>query len=485
MKKWFRGLTARFRQPKWRHGKLGALMTAGFLLLCVLLNVLVKTLEDTYGWRRDLSFNAYATTGEQTRAVLELLEHDVDLYLLYHSGAEDMQLLQLLNRYAVLSDRIAVRETDIAQDPGVLTRFPGDAEKTPQADSVIVSCAATGRYEILNYGDFLTQGYDVESGTFQLEGLSYEKSLTEAIARVAREELPTVGVLQGHGELDEDSLSMLLSFLESNAYDHTTVDLSAENALENVDLLLIASPQKDLSELEIERISAFAKEGGSLFITRDYADPIESMPNYLALLRSYGVTPLGGIVVDPGAYHESPISIVPYMEQLDMTLPLTSSGMDILLMPTACAFETPAEPTSSLTTGTVLKTSEKAYLRDVADGLESIERREGDRGGEMSVALYAHRMHANGNISRLFIAGSSALFTAEYVYQRSYAEQFLTVLMGQLLAEETVQLDIMASAAVRPALTVGGQTAGLALIIAVPLLVIAAGLCVLLPRRNR
>ena len=57
-------LLARFRQPKWRHGKLGALLTVGFLVLCVLVNVFVQTLEDEYGWRADLSFNAYATTGE-------------------------------------------------------------------------------------------------------------------------------------------------------------------------------------------------------------------------------------------------------------------------------------------------------------------------------------------------------------------------------------------------------------------------------------
>ena len=53
--------------------------------------------------------------------------------------------------------------------------------------------------------------------------------------------------------------------------------------------------------------------------------------------------------------------------------------------------------------------------------------------------------------------------------------------MGQLLSDKIVTLDIMASAAVRPALTVGSQTMGVALIIAVPLLVLTAGLCVLLP----
>ena len=122
---------------------------------------------------------------------------------------------------------------------------------------------------------------------------------------------------------------------------------------------------------------------------------------------------------------------------------------------------------------------------DISDGLDSVEQQPGDRSGELSVALYAHRMHANGNISRLFIAGSSALFTEEYVYQRSYVQEFIVMLMGQLLSDKIVSLDLMASAAVRPALTVGSQPVGIALTVAVPLLVLAAGLCVLLPRRNR
>lgn len=59
--------------------------------------------------------------------------------------------------------------------------------------------------------------------------------------------------------------------------------------------------------------------------------------------------------------------------------------------------------------------------------------------------------------ARLFIAGSSGLFTEEYVYQRTYVQQFIIILMGQLLSDKIVTLDIMASAAVRPALTVGSR----------------------------
>lgn len=489
MKKWFADLRVRFQQPKWRHGKLSALLTAGFLTVCVLVNAGVMALEEEYGWRRDFSFNGYATTSEETKEILDRLESDVELYLLYQSGSEDEQVLQVLNRYAVLSGRVTVLPTDIAKNPGILTRFQGDLDTALEADTVIVNCPATGRYKVLSYNDFFTQGYDMESGSFVVEGLAYEKRLTEAIVYVTQEDIPTVGLLQGHGELTAAELANLLDFLTSNNYECVTVSLAEGGTLEGIDLLLIADPQKDLGDAEISLIDAFTQAGGSLFVIRDYTDPIDGMPNYMALLKSYGVIPLPGVVVageeDMGSYYGERIYLLPYMVEMDMTLPLISSGMDVLLLAGACAFETPGEPSQSLTVGTVLKTGGHAYLRNPADGKNTIDKQEGDREGELSLALFAHRMHATGNVSRLFAIGNSSVFTDEYVYQRTFNEEFIMQLMGQLLPQKSVSLEIMSSSAFRPALTVGSQAAGVALVVAAPLLVLAAALCVLLPRRNR
>ena len=119
MKTFLQSISRRFHEPRWRHGKLGALLTACFLIVCILLNIGVKALEDEYGWKRDLSFNGYATTGEETQKALDRLQHDVEVYLLYQSGEVDSYVLNLLERYAVLSDRIAVLPTDIARNPGI------------------------------------------------------------------------------------------------------------------------------------------------------------------------------------------------------------------------------------------------------------------------------------------------------------------------------------------------------------------------------
>ncbi len=489
MKKWLRKWLDRFRQPRFRHGRLSALLMAIFVAACVLINVGVKVLEDTYGWKIDMSFNGYATTSENTRQAMQTLDKDVELYLLYQSGQEDTQLKEILERYPLLSSHITVLPTDIVKNPGILTRFQGDVETGLTADMVIVNCPSTGRYEVLGYSDFLSQGYNTDTGEFELEGLAYEKQLTQSVLRVSSDHMTTIGILQGHGELDEDGLSALITLLKNNRYNVQTVNLLSGDTLEEVDLLIFAAPQKDLSDGETEQIKVFAQEGGSLFVMRDYTDPIDSMPNYMALLKSYGVVPLPGVVVagaqDTDTYYEEQIQLLPYMESLDITMPLTTTGMDVLLMPAACAFETPGEATESLSVGTVLKTGPNAYVRDVSDGSASIDRQPGDVQGELTVALYAHKMHANGNVSRLFAAGNSALFTYEYIYQRTYAENFILTLMSEMTSGSQVDLDIAVSAAVRPALTVGSTGIGVALMIAVPLLVLVWGLCVLLPRRNR
>lgn len=480
---------SRLRQPRWRHGRRGALLMVAFVLICVLLNVGVKALEDEYGWKRDFSFNGYATTGEETAEVLSRLQHDVELYLLYQNGAVDTQVLNLLERYGVLSDRVRVYPTDIVKNPGVLTRFQGELGNEIQADAVIVNCPDTGRYRLLTYADFLTQGYNIEKGTFEIQGLAYEKKLTEAIVYVAQSRVPTIGFLQGHAELDEGALTVLLSFLASNNYDTRFVNLLSGDTLDEVDMLVLAAPQKDLSDAEIRLISEFARGGGSLLAMRDYTDPMEGMPNYMALLRSYGIVPMEGVVVageqDSGSYYEEQLSLLPYMNQLDMTLPLINAGMDVLLMPAATAFETPGEPTESLSVATVLKTGPNAYVRSLTDGVISIDRQPGDVSGEISVAVFSHRMFSDGSISRAFAIGNSAMFINEYIYQRTFNEEFILMLLGELLPEQTVSLDIMASTALRPALTVGSQPVGIALTAAIPLLVVIAGLCVLIPRKNR
>ena len=484
----WRRLVTTLRKPKWRHGSFGMVALAGLVAIGVLVNVGVQSLETTYGWRRDFSFNGYATTGEQTKTALDALQSPVELYLLYQNGELDSQLDEVLNRYALLNDQITVITTDIAKNPGVLTRFESGVTTTLDADSVVVNCDATGRYKVLSYSDFVTQGYNVEEGTFEVAGLAYEKKLTEAIVYVTQTDVPVVGVLQGHGELSADYLTNLLTFLQSNNYDNHTVDLQTVDPLSGVDMLLIADPQKDWTDSELATVQAYVLAGGSLFVIRDYTDPI-ALPNYMSLLKSYGVTPIEGVVVageqDTGSYYGERIYLSPIFVDMEMTHPLITGGMDVLMLAGASAFETPEQSDSALSVATVLKSGPNAYVRDPQDGSASIDYQTGDRKGELTLAIIAARMHADGTVSHVFAIGNSTVFTDEYLYQRTYNEEFILQVMGELLPQKTVSLDIMAKSAFHPGLLVGSQTMGIALLVGMPLTVLLAAVLVLGPRRNR
>ncbi len=476
------------RTPKWRHGSLGMAVLAALIVAGVFINIAVQSLEDTYGWRRDFSFNGYTVTGEQTQAVVDSLPAEVEIFLLYQSGDMDSQLYEVLMRYHRLSDKITVTPMDIAKNPGLLTRFQGELTQTLETDSVIVNCDATQRYKILNYEDFVTQGYNIEQGTFEIAGLAYEKSVTEALVYVTQAQLPTIGVLQGHGELTLDAMQNLTDFLRRNNYEVTTVDLLVSGSLSEVDMLLIAGPQKDLTTQELEAVQSFAQEGGSLFVIRNYTDPV-TLPNYMSLLKNYGVTPIPGVVVageeDSGSYYGERIYLLPYFTQMEMTQPLIAASMDVLLLAGASAFETPAQTDNALSAATVLKTGANAYVKNPENGADSIDFEEGDRKGELTLAILSGRMHAGGTVSRMFAIGNSTVFTDEYMYQRTFNEEFILQVMGELMPQKSVSLDIIAKSAFHPGMRAGSQTVGVMLLTALPLLTLVAAALVLLPRRNR
>jgi len=480
---------AMLRKPKWRFGSYSAMVMAVLIAIGILVNIAVNSLETTYGWRRDFSFNGYTMTGEETEAALATLTEPVTLYLLYQSNDLDSELYEVLLPYQRLSDLITVKTVDLAKNPGFISLFEGDLQSSITTDTVVVSCETTGRYKVLSYEDFITQGYNIETGSFEIAGLAYEKSVTEAILYVSQSEIPIIGISQGHGELSTDTMETLISFLQSNSYDVQTVNLLAGDTLDDIDLLIIADPYKDFTDGEIETLKAYAQNGGNFFVIRDYTDPLD-LQNYQSLLKSYGVIPLAGIVVageeDTGSYYGERIYLLPYFNYMDMTLPLIESGMDVLLLVGASAFETPDDQTdASLSAATVLKSGVNAYLRDTTDGNSSIDYQEGDRKGELTLAILSARMHSNGNISRMFAIGNSTVFTDEYIYQRTFNQAFILQLLYELMPQKTVSLDIAAKTALRPGLTVQSIGPAVALLASLPVLILLLALFVLMPRRNR
>ena len=463
------------------------LLTAAVVVLMMLIGALADGLETRFALRLDCSFNAATTQGEITKQVLETLDKKVHIYAVIPEEGGNATLLSLLERYAAASPNLTWSRESIMKNPVLLNQF-SDAlgENEVSLDCLIISCPETGRARVIDEDDYYVYSYNPETGFFDAAGFTYEESLTEAIVYVTQDELPRIQMLTGHGELNETDTANLESPLVSANYLVERVNLQNGGELDPDSLLMILSPQYDLTDMELEKILDFARNGGNFFVISQYSDPLH-LENYHALLRAYGISPYPGLVIAKesavGSYYaDSPVYLMPYMQETDVTYHLVASGQDILLLGGARAFEA-MDAGEGVQTTPILLTGD-AYIRNYMDGVSLSDQQAGDEEGVFALALWNEKMYEDGTLSRMFILGNATVFTDYWVQTNTDSTAFLLQMVRSLQGDDPVDLDIVPKNALRENLTLGNLTPAVVVTILLPLMVLLGAALVLLPRKN-
>lgn len=475
---------------KRRYARYSVLLLILLAAALIALNIAAEQLEKKNGWRVDYSFNSISTYSEVTRDTLEHLEHPVHMIALFRKGDEDAPLTELLDRYAAASSLVTWELADPSLNPALLSRFATETE-TPGENSLIVFCEDTGRWRILGPEDYVSLSMDPETGEYTYGGWTYERSITNAVSWVAREQVPKVVIVQGHGELDGETVQHFDGLLTANRFEVEYADLTdPEYIPDPEDLLVFFSPVRDLNEEEIAKVKTFADQGGSFLFTCDYADPTDKMPGYSALLRSYGFLPLNGIVLadrdeQDTYYNGNRMYLIPEMCSTDLTVDLLASGADRLLLPGCRGFEEQEETDRNLILSTLLRSGNGSYLKQLTAASSSLEKDPEDPEGPFALALQARRVTGEGYISRACIIGCSGALVNEQVYAMTDIQQLIVRMAEFLLNLEASDLEILAKEAIRPALGTGSIGPGAVLLAAMPAAVLLAALLVLGRRRRK
>lgn len=473
---------------KFRCGGFSAALTAAAAVIVLLLGALADGVENRFALRADFSFNGATTQSAVTDAVLAGLDKDVRIYAVVPSDGGDATLLSLLERYGAGSGHIRWSRESLVRNPVLQEQYKdASGSRAVTDDCVIVTCAETGRTRILNENDYYVYSYNMDTGAFDEAYFTYEKSLTEAILYVSQDAIPEIQILTGHGELASSETAALETTLVSANYQVRRVNLAAGDALHAESPLMILSPRYDLSRTELDRLTDFAAQGGSFFVAMQYADPTD-LDNFNALLRSYGVEMYAGLVIakesDSASYYsDSPVILMPYMQETAVTSPLTQAGKDILLLAGARAFRLPDTVPDSVMLSPILLTGQ-AYIRHYEDGLSVSDQQPGDEEGAFALALWADKMDESGRQSHLFAVGNVSMFLDYWVQNSTDSNAFLLQMLRSLQGRDPVNLDILPKTALRSSLALGSLTPAVIAAVMLPLLVLLAALLVLLPRKN-
>ena len=472
------------RTGKLKYGSVSALMLAMVLIALIALNAGIYALEKNKGWRIDLSFNGILSQSADTKAVIESLDKPVEIYALFRKASEREwpELQELLDKYAAASDRITWKQVDPMVDQLLVNRFSTD-NAVPVEGNLIVWCEQTNRFRIVGGEDFIGQGFDIETGELVYENLTFESSITSAIAYVVKDRVAKAVIMQGHDEYKLEFLTDFQNLLEANQFEVVYQDLKEEGYTPNPeDLLIFFDPLKDLTETELKTLTEFAGKGGSFLFACDTDVSMDNMPRYMTLLRSYGFEPLEGFAeasqVDRNSYYESQNYLVPEMCSTDITMDLVGTDRDFLILPGTRAFAEPEEGDRNLVISVVLRAAGTAVIRTdttvtAPDGTEGFP-----------LALQARRVTNEGYVSRAFIIGSGYTLTDKGLYSITRSQELTVNVMDFLMQQGVTGLNIAPKDAARPGLKTESLNLGSILLIALPLSVLFAALLILGPRKN-
>lgn len=483
-----------WRNPHFRYGGLSTLLLCAALAILVALNVLFSLLEDRNGWRVDLSFNSMTTYSDATAEVLNALDTPVEIYALFERGQEDLQLFALLDRYCTASDHLTWEQTPLSLNPSMATRFQGTSSGNDvTTDSLIVYCPETDRFRVLLPSSFVGISVNVSTGEYEIDSVTYEKELTAAISYVTQEKIPVVWMVQGHGEVSIDGAELLTELLMDSHYDVRFSTL-ADAALSSEDLVVFLSPQSDLTQVELEKLVDFANAGGSLLFACTPYDPLSGstslpagMPNYRELMRLYGFIPLDGMVWasagSTGAYDGVyRYNLYGTLDATEITLDLMLAGLTKLPIAQARAFQTPDDTLSSPMVTAFLYSSEDTYLASIY--ATTITQPNDAPTGPFALALESYRFSDTGEVSRAVALGSTAILTSEEGHSNAYVREVIVRIADYLVDNDAADLSIAPKVAFRPKLSADALTMGSAMLVALPLAILAAALIILYPRRH-
>ena len=466
---------------RFKRGSYSSVLTLIVIVAVVVANLLIRELPARYT-ELDVSGRSLYQISEQTKEVLEGLTEDVTIYLVAQKGNENAIIEEFLSRYQELSGHIKVQNVDPVDNPAFTTKY---SSSTVYENSLIVE--SEKRYKIVSYYDIYQSSYagrDSNGEAVYSTEFAGEGQLTSAIGYVVTDNLPVLYTLNGHGEitLPEDLTENIKR--ENIAVEGLNL-ITQGSVPEDCDGIFIVSPQRDLTEGERDMLAGYMENGGKLFVIDDYA--VVEKPNLKSILASYGLETKEGVVIEGDAayYIQENYYMVPDYVAHTITEPMRGSNIRCLAIAAQALVET--EGNTDAQVSWLLQTSDKAFNRENPVDAESMKQTDEDEtgifylgavskkgSGEQESALVALTTSAFVDSEvNAYIAGGNYDLVINAIGYLCEHEEAITIHTKNL---DTEYIAINANQVV---------VWSILLVIAIPLILLIAGVVIWVIRRRR
>lgn len=365
-----------------RYGSNSLILTLAFIGIIVAANYIVFNNSDLLGSPWDFTEDKSNTLAPETLQILATLPDNVRAVAFYSTNINPAPAEELLQKFKNNSngkfdytfinpdtDPLAAREAGITGDGKILLQM-GDIKE--------VASSAT------------------------------EAELVRSMFRLINSEQRAIYFLQGHGEAslnpaDERSYSTFSETLESKNYAIHELNLISESEIPaDAEVIVVAGPQKPLTQKEVNMLKEYVDAGGSLIVLQDptvltdFGDAVDPMAHYLE--QDWGITLNQDLIFDFSS--QEPLQAV---SDSANTHPITQnlSQNYIVIMPQARSLSvTPLESTDVVVTPLIFTSSNSwgEVELDAPEG-QQFEYTEGvDNIGPLNMAVAGENTTTKGRV---------------------------------------------------------------------------------------
>jgi ABC-type uncharacterized transport system. len=438
-----------------RRGAYAMVITAGFIVVVILLNIIATAVDKYFDNKIDLTENQLFSISEESEEYLKTVKHDITIKVLaseasFESGSGYGQgsnlfkhLHAVLNKYRAMCPKITIEYTDFYTNPGIAAKYPNDT--LAQADIIVESRL---RHKVINPNDIFTDGST--DGSNNLTISNAEQYITSAVLFVDDETPVSVGIITGHRESAIDYFS---NILVKNNYSPITLSLLTDNIPENTKFLILNAPKVDFTEDEVKILESFLENGGKYGNNIIYTSSSwqGEMPNLDAFLENWGLA-----IDTTNVIYETDSRVVyggnpnlPLLNVIDSDLVSSSfdyTGMKVAAQGYANVVEALFSQQASKTVSPFLKTTPTVVLQpsnEITNGKWSYA---GSTRKEMNVGLVSQfdKTESSGEIlsSRVFAIGGEGVFSDSVMTYSLFVnpQMFLAIFANCTGKQDVVQI---------------------------------------------
>ena len=323
----------------------------------------------------DLTEQKLFTLTEESKEQIRNINFDNSNVNIYFVGySEDDSTLDLARQYTKVTDKISVEAVTANDRPDLVEKYGIESG----SEGIIVENG--DKYKVLSSSDLYT--YDSE--TYESVSIAEEK-LTAAIKSVTADTVPKIYFLTGYSQFSLTSgMQYLNMYLQNEINEIASLDiLSTGKVPDDCNTLVITTPNKDFDDIATNAIMDYINKGGNiLWLNSAIANQVD-YTNVNKILATYGVNPF-----EVGAIREtdtskmvsqSPDLIIPEIQYSDVTKKIYNSTGVIFLNATKInVVDSEALSNLKVTKTDLIKTSEGSYFRSNFK-IQSEEPQEGEK----------------------------------------------------------------------------------------------------------